>query len=311
MRGRGRDHYRAGRVALWSWLVPRMEEVGARYGPESPFHKLQDHDQPETYSGPTRPSNISSNLLPPPTTPAPTTEPTTTPSASHNNNFQQPPTLLILGNRSKEAGLPEDMLRDQNYRQQQHHQHLDFPYTTALSLTVAIGCSLLVLNLLVFAAVYYRRDSSRQDKPGGGASPHDSTGPTEPPSTDVQLRNVNQTPAGKPSSPSQCGTLRSSATLRSSLATSCDGEAQHEWPPDYTASVQSSGGDVSGGGMTTTITAAATLGRPPHNGTARVVARPPPPPRSSSYPSHAEPQPLLSPTALLHANNAACSEMRV
>ena len=31
-----------------------------------------------------------------------------------------------------------------------------FPYSTALSLTVAIGCSLLLLNLLVFAAVFYR-----------------------------------------------------------------------------------------------------------------------------------------------------------
>jgi hypothetical protein len=31
-------------------------------------------------------------------------------------------------------------------------------YSTALSVTIAIGCSLLVLNVLIFAAVYYQRD---------------------------------------------------------------------------------------------------------------------------------------------------------
>ena len=30
-------------------------------------------------------------------------------------------------------------------------------YSTALSVTIAIGCTLLVLNVLIFAAVYYQR----------------------------------------------------------------------------------------------------------------------------------------------------------
>ena len=34
-------------------------------------------------------------------------------------------------------------------------------YSTALSCTIAIGCSLLILNLLIFAGVYYQRDKSR------------------------------------------------------------------------------------------------------------------------------------------------------
>ncbi len=32
-------------------------------------------------------------------------------------------------------------------------------YSTALSVTIAIGCSLLVLNVLIFAAVYYQKDN--------------------------------------------------------------------------------------------------------------------------------------------------------
>lgn len=32
-------------------------------------------------------------------------------------------------------------------------------YSTALSVTIAIGCSLLILNVLIFAGVYYQRVS--------------------------------------------------------------------------------------------------------------------------------------------------------
>ncbi|KAG8227703.1 hypothetical protein J437_LFUL007985, partial [Ladona fulva] len=34
-------------------------------------------------------------------------------------------------------------------------------YSTALSVTIAIGCSLLILNVLIFAGVYYQRDKHR------------------------------------------------------------------------------------------------------------------------------------------------------
>lgn len=40
-------------------------------------------------------------------------------------------------------------------------------YSTALSVTVAIGCSLLLLNVLIFAGVYYQRDKGRH----GDSSP--------------------------------------------------------------------------------------------------------------------------------------------
>lgn len=34
-------------------------------------------------------------------------------------------------------------------------------YSTALSVTIAVGCSLLILNVLIFAGVYYQRDKTR------------------------------------------------------------------------------------------------------------------------------------------------------
>lgn len=37
-------------------------------------------------------------------------------------------------------------------------------YSTALSVTIAIGCSLLILNVLVFAGVFYQRDKNRLEQ---------------------------------------------------------------------------------------------------------------------------------------------------
>lgn len=43
-------------------------------------------------------------------------------------------------------------------------------YSTALSVTIAIGCSLLILNVLIFAGVYYQRDKTRMNEPRNGGS---------------------------------------------------------------------------------------------------------------------------------------------
>lgn len=40
-------------------------------------------------------------------------------------------------------------------------------YSTALSVTIAIGCSLLILNVLIFAGVYYQRDKTRMNGQDG------------------------------------------------------------------------------------------------------------------------------------------------
>lgn len=37
-------------------------------------------------------------------------------------------------------------------------------YSTALSVTIAIGCSLLIVNVLIFAGVYYQRDKNRLNR---------------------------------------------------------------------------------------------------------------------------------------------------
>ncbi|KAK4305813.1 hypothetical protein Pmani_022307 [Petrolisthes manimaculis] len=267
-RGRIREHYRADRVALWSWLVPGLEQVGSRYGPDSPFHRLPNYLQPDTFSGPTRPTNLSSNFLPPPTTPAPTTPEPTTPA--HTTPLA---TERLYPNISGVQGPMESPNSEANVQG-------TFPYTTALSLTVAIGCSLLILNLLVFAAVYYRRDASR---PPFAKNSHDGNSDS---GNDVHLHPTCE--PCKPISPSHYGTLRSSATLRSSLATSFENDPQHEWPPDYTASCQSS--------EEASLCAPSTqchTGQP-HNGTASRRTRQ----ALTTYSPHVDTQ--LSPTSYTH-----------
>ena len=57
---------------------------------------------------------------------------------------------------------------DQTYKHKPHDGNASFSmivqsgnYSTALSLTIAIGCSLLILNVLVFAGIFYQKDRNR------------------------------------------------------------------------------------------------------------------------------------------------------
>ena len=155
----------------------------------------------------------------------------------------------------------------------------NFPYTTALTLTIAIGCSLLLLNLVALAVCYYRRETNRPNRKG-------RSGPTSPmynQDARLDMQRRAGTPIYKPASPSHCGTLRSSTTARSSLGTSCDSDHPHEWPPDYN-----------------TCCTHDMICQPP-NGTAPLPRglQIPPPPRSLSAPTHVEAEPLLTPVPFM------------
>ena len=54
-------------------------------------------------------------------------------------------------------------------------------YSTALSVTIAIGTSLLILNILIFAAVYYQRDRNKMgSRYSLSRAEHTPTHPTQP-----------------------------------------------------------------------------------------------------------------------------------
>ncbi|KAF2362040.1 Carboxylesterase type B [Trinorchestia longiramus] len=204
-----KDHYRADQVALWNWLIPKLERVGSRHGSNSTFHRFVGG--PGIFSGPTRPNSF----LPPPA------------SSSVYPNSSSINATFLPGNGSRydlESGARNGtyrMAQDASVRDRHGHSSetvksvggksrkhemngFGLPYTTALTLTAALGVTLLLLNILVLAAVHYRKNSQHKNQHNlVHGLPHSSL------------------------SPSHCETLHSSTTMRSIACT-------QDWPPEYT-----------------------------------------------------------------------------
>ncbi|XP_058454581.1 neuroligin-4, Y-linked [Malaya genurostris] len=154
-----KNHYRAHRLSFWLNLVPDLHKPGGDDVPSS-HHALED-DEEENVPVPTvKPLN------------PPLRDPTTA-----NSNFSLFTTQVFSLLNFSTYGINNSASR--------HNVHKPIPvtaessegseddggaspqedgfaaYSTALSVTIAIGCSLLILNVLIFAGVYYQRDKTR------------------------------------------------------------------------------------------------------------------------------------------------------
>ncbi|XP_024081737.1 neuroligin-4, Y-linked-like [Cimex lectularius] len=131
-----KNHYRAHRLSFWLNLVPDLHKPGGDDVP-SAHHQLHDETKNQGH-GPTskRPAEPTSSV---------TFEVYASSIPEHNSSIVQPPLVVVAPSSSDRSN---------------HDQQEDgfTAYSTALSATIAIGCSLLLLNALVFAGVYYRRD---------------------------------------------------------------------------------------------------------------------------------------------------------
>ncbi|XP_029932008.1 neuroligin-2a [Myripristis murdjan] len=126
LKPRVRDNYRANKVAFWLELVPHL-------------HSLHD----EILSTSTRPPGLP-------------------PGPGHGSHRPWPRTPSPR-TRQPYPTFPSDPEPEGSERP---HQDL-FPgdtrdYSTELSVTVAVGASLLFLNILAFAALYYKRDKRHE-----------------------------------------------------------------------------------------------------------------------------------------------------
>lgn len=143
-----RMQFRAHRMAVLLQLLPELQRTGQH-------DVLQGHgilsvgDKAATLPGWINGSyvDVTKQREPTPTVactiPAPSHTPTASPSTS-NASTSSNTSSLATGNQQ------ESMV-----------------YSTALSVTIAIGCSLLILNVLTFAGLYYRRDRRQQFKASG------------------------------------------------------------------------------------------------------------------------------------------------
>ncbi|XP_063731761.1 neuroligin-3a isoform X2 [Eleginops maclovinus] len=164
LKPRVRDHYRATKVAFWKHLVPHL------YNLHDMFHYTS-----------------TTTKVPPPET---TQNTLSTKKTSWPYNTKRPPMSPAYNSEDKDSWNEDEEtgpLVVENPRD----------YSTELSVTIAVGASLLFLNVLAFAALYYRKDKRRQDSGLGQPSPQRQTTSNDighhAPEEEIMSLQMNQT----------------------------------------------------------------------------------------------------------------------
>ncbi|XP_036428921.1 neuroligin 4 X-linked b isoform X5 [Colossoma macropomum] len=130
LKPRVRDHYRATKVAFWLELVPHLHNINELFHYVSSTTKIPPQDTtPFSYT-----KRLSNKLWPS----------TTRHPAVPAGNTKQAPDQQKTPDHDDGTVIIE--ARD---------------YSTELSVTIAVGASLLFLNILAFAALYYKKDKHR------------------------------------------------------------------------------------------------------------------------------------------------------
>ncbi|KAK9869512.1 hypothetical protein WA026_003265 [Henosepilachna vigintioctopunctata] len=145
-----KNHYRAHRLSFWLNLVPDLHKPGGDDVPMS-HHQLLDDDPPLPKLPNLNPRKLPTTLAP---------DGRTTPGVGSNlTSNVHSVTTTSSAERVEELG---------GMGTTPHPIEDGFAaYSTALSVTIAIGCSLLILNIIIFAGVYYQRDKARDHAIGG------------------------------------------------------------------------------------------------------------------------------------------------
>lgn len=165
MKPKVRDHYRAHRLSFWLNLIPQLHRPGS-VSVIPQHHLLDDHNNPLTYDGVVRPipdgSDLSGTLSGPflgGSHPSHTTaQPLSVKNFTTPTIFSTVPSQKVPRNQS---GATAETIA--NFTETRSVLLQQTSYSTALSVTIAVGCSLLILNILIFAGVYYQRDKNRME----------------------------------------------------------------------------------------------------------------------------------------------------
>ncbi|XP_071861376.1 neuroligin-1 [Bombus fervidus] len=161
-----RSHYRGHKMSLWLNLLPQLHRPG--YEISMRHHHLVD--SPSLYEGAVR-QQTEALPLPAPPLPVPSpTEPSSISSAISTTectpNATVATTVATTSKTSQHPNLgpaPNNLLRK---LASSHYQS----YTTALTVTIAVGIFLLLLNILIFAGIYHQRDRNASNAAGGLSS---------------------------------------------------------------------------------------------------------------------------------------------
>lgn len=164
MKPRMKNHFRAHQLSVWLRLIPElhragMEDVVARH------NLFRNHNSADLYDGPVRPDPLSRVSYY-----DPTMELIRRKSNSSLTSLDPPTTMDTIVTTCVNVVSPGNF-NHQTYQTQNASSDTlasleaagYAAYSTALSVTIAIGCSLLILNVLIFAGVYYQRDKTRME----------------------------------------------------------------------------------------------------------------------------------------------------
>ncbi|XP_022647725.1 neuroligin-4, X-linked-like isoform X2 [Varroa destructor] len=170
MKPKVRDHYHAHRLSIWNRLIPKLHRAGAGGAALSrDHHLLEDFDNQASYAGIVRNISLMTVSASAPVSISPGQQGG---NPSQVQQAHQPPDI------EGRPLLPHHLDGSEQNRSSES-QFMSglagFPqgtYSTALGVTIAVGCSLLILNILIFAGVYYQRDKGRGDKDKEVASGH-------------------------------------------------------------------------------------------------------------------------------------------
>ncbi|XP_043469223.1 neuroligin-4, X-linked [Leptopilina heterotoma] len=150
MKPRVKNHYRAHQLSVWLRLIPELHRAGME--DVEPRHNLfKGYSDQNMYDGLVRPDPLHR----------------LDDEFSKRNLTTDVSTTIDLSITTCVGLIQSTKLQNINNSTTDTLASLDAAgyaaYSTALSVTIAIGCSLLILNVLIFAGVYYQRDKTRME----------------------------------------------------------------------------------------------------------------------------------------------------
>ncbi|XP_034951793.1 neuroligin-1-like isoform X2 [Chelonus insularis] len=154
-----RSHYRGHKMSLWLNLLPQLHRPG--YEISMRHHHLAE--SPSLYEGAVRPQSMALPLPPPPlSVPTPTEasislKPIESTECSPNITVMPISTISPQLIRPSQQPHPKLSPGSNNLLRKFATNHYQ-SYTTALTVTIAVGIFLLLLNILIFAGIYHQRD---------------------------------------------------------------------------------------------------------------------------------------------------------
>ncbi|XP_049623747.1 neuroligin-4, X-linked isoform X2 [Suncus etruscus] len=192
LKPRVRDHYRATKVAFWLELVPHLHNLNEIFQYVSTTTKVPPPDMTSFPYGTRRsPAKIWPATKRPPVTAAN--------APKHAKDTQKPEDTTVLIETKRD-------------------------YSTELSVTIAVGASLLFLNILAFAALYYKKDKRRHETHRRPSPPRDPPNDLSPLQNEDLIKQLERE--------HECESLQAHDTLRLAC------------PPDYTLTLRRSPEDV-------------------------------------------------------------------